>query len=73
MDGLCLYKNDSERAEHCRAIHRLAEELCMPEERIRCMYEEILSGIRAGAKIKDFLVVLVCHKVKDLTEKQRNR
>lgn len=73
MAGVCLYENDSDRDEHCRAMHRLAEELCMPEEKIRGIYEEVLGRIRDGAKIKDYLVVLVCHKVKDLTRRQRGR
>jgi len=43
----------------------LAGELGMPEKEIRELYEEFLCSIKEGARIKDYLTVLVSRNVRD--------
>jgi hypothetical protein len=45
MAGVCLYANNSDRDEHCLAMHRLTEELCIPEEK----YEAFTRRSSAGS------------------------
>jgi hypothetical protein len=55
---------------HLHAIERLARELDLPQEDVRALYEEVLGRIRQEARIRDYLVVLVSHQVKDLIQSQ---
>jgi len=64
MAGVCQYDNDAEERQHSQAIHMLAGELGMPEKQIRELYEEILCSIKEGARIKDYLTVLVSRNVR---------
>jgi len=69
MATACLYGNDAERKQHSKAIQMLAEEFGIPEDEIRSVYEDIYSGIREGAKIRDYLVILVSRNVRDSIRK----
>jgi hypothetical protein len=78
MAIFCAYENDSERKQHSRAIKRLAEDLDIPEEEIQVLYEKTLCSLKEGARVKDFLAILVCRNVKAmikgrLPEKRRER
>jgi hypothetical protein len=66
MAGVCQYDNDAEERQHSKAIQMLAKELGAPESEIRRLYEEILCSIKGGARIKDYLTVLVSRNVKDV-------
>ncbi len=70
MATACIYENDEDRKQHCRAIQRLAEDLCVPEEEIQTLYEKVLSSLKEKARIKDFLAILVCHNVKHLIKRE---
>ena len=59
------YENDAERNKHSEAIRTLAEKLGVPEEQIRGLYEENLLNIKQGARIKDYLIILVSRHVRD--------
>ena len=65
MAGVCQYDNDAEERQHSKAIQMLAGELGMPEKEIRGLYEEFLCSIKGGARIKDYLTVLVSRNVRD--------
>jgi hypothetical protein len=47
----------------------LAEDLGMPEEEIRSVYEAFYCSISEGARIRDYLVVLVSRNVRDSIRK----
>ena len=68
MAALCWYEyeNEAEQKRHSKAIQMLAREAAVPEEEIRRLYEDILCRINEGARIKDYLVILVSRNVKDL-------
>jgi Protein of unknown function (DUF3562) len=66
MACVFLYDNEEEERLHSNAIKLLAEELDKPEKEIREIYEEILFSIKVGARIKDYLIVLVSRNVRDL-------
>lgn len=68
MPDVHLYKNDTEQGLHAEAIRRLARELSAPENEIRGLYEIILRCLKDGARISDYLVILVSRHVKDLLE-----
>lgn len=65
MASACRYENDAEERLHRQAIQRLAQDLGLPEDEIRRLYEEVLCGMGQGARIRDYLVVLVSRQVKD--------
>jgi hypothetical protein len=69
MVNLCEYENDSEKGQHLRAMRKLSEDLHIPMKDVRDIYEEVLCKVRDGAKIKDFLVILVSRHVKELIKK----
>jgi hypothetical protein len=54
-----LLNDTDERAKHDSAIRSLAHELQAPPGKVRLVYEEELERIRVGARVTDFLVVLV--------------
>lgn len=66
MASSCVYDNDADRKQHSRAIQRLAEDLLIPEEEIQILYEEMLCSLKEGARIKDYLVILVSRNVKGM-------
>jgi hypothetical protein len=66
MATACVYENDEDRKQHCRAIQMLAKDLCIPEEEIQILYETVLSSLKERARVKDYLAILVCHCVKDI-------
>jgi hypothetical protein len=65
MASVCQYDNDAEERQHSKAIQMLAGQLGMPEKEIRELYEEFLCNIKEGARIKDYLTVLVSRNVRD--------
>ncbi len=69
MATACPYENDTELRQHSQAIRMLAKDLGMPEEEIRSVYETFYCAIREGARIKDYLVVLVSRNVRDSIRK----
>jgi hypothetical protein len=71
MAAVCLYDNDEEERQHSKAIQMLAKELGMPEQEIRGLYEEILCSIKEGARIKDYLTVLVSRNVRAVIKRGR--
>lgn len=61
-----LYDNESEELLHSHAISILQRELGLPSEEIMRLYEHELERLKEHARIKDFLVVLVCRTVRDI-------
>ncbi len=67
------YENEAEQERHSKAIQMLTREMGLPEEEIRRLYEDILCKINDGARIKEYLVVLVSRNVKDLIRRRTFR
>jgi hypothetical protein len=63
---ISLYANEAEKRQHSNAIHLLCEELAIPEDLIRPLYEEILLEMKQEARIKDYLALLVCRTIRHL-------
>jgi len=51
--------------EHLDAIKALAYEIHRPVEEVRKLFNEKFERLSTGARIKDYLVVLTCKKVRD--------
>lgn len=66
----CTYENDIEQRLHAQAIQMLALDLDRPLEEIRRNYETMLCSLKEGAKIKEYLVILVSRKVRDVITKK---
>ena len=60
-----LYDDEAERQIHQHAMEILCREIILPEEEIRELYERELERLKETARVKDFLVVLVCRAVRD--------
>ena len=61
-----LYDNESEKTLHYHAIAILQREFGVPEDEVLRLYERELEKLKEHAKIKDYLVVLVYHSVKEI-------
>ena len=68
-----VYSHDSrEHAKHVAMIHYLAGELGCSEPEVGLLYEQEFRRLSARAKVKDFLFVLVCRRVKETFRNQRS-
>lgn len=65
MATACPYANDIERGQHSAAIRILAEDLGLPEDEIRSVYDAFYRSIRETAKIRDYLDILISRNVRD--------
>lgn len=66
QERIPLYVNEAEKKQHGNAIRLLCEELSLPEEFMRPLYEEILYEMKKQARIRDYLSILVCRTIRDL-------
>jgi len=65
-----LYENQNEMKLHTEAIRHIAlRHHDIPEEKVTRLYEFLLMRYKAGARVKDFLVVLACRRVIELLGK----
>lgn len=71
MFGKPLYDDESEKLLHAHAISILQREMQLSEEEIVRLYEAELEKLKDHAKIKDFLVVLVCRSVRDILHRHQ--
>ena len=60
-----LYSDELEKNKHDSAIQKLTQELDVPAEEVRQLYEEVLGVYKEGATITDFLPILVSRSVKE--------
>jgi uncharacterized protein (DUF2126 family) len=60
-----LYDNNIEWKQHESAMQGLARELGMPMDDISQVYENALKELKSQARIKDFLSVFACRKVRE--------
>jgi hypothetical protein len=51
--------------EHLKTVKVLADEIHRPAEEVNKIYTEIFESLNSDARIKDYLVVLTCKKVRD--------
>jgi len=56
--------------EHLNAIKALADEIHRPVEEVNKIYSETFESLNSRARIKDYLIVLTCKKVRDELRKQ---
>lgn len=61
-----LYDNEKEQAMHVDAISSFARASGIPEDEVRRIYEAELEKLKAGARVKDFLLPLADGKVRDI-------
>lgn len=66
-----LYDDEAERQIHQHAMEILCREIILPEEEVRELYERELERLKETARVKDFLVVLVCRAVRDTLRRHR--
>jgi uncharacterized protein (DUF2126 family) len=65
-----LYNNNFEWKQHESAMQGLARELGMPLTDISQAYENALKELKGQARIKDFLSVFACRKVRELVARR---
>lgn len=53
------------KPEHIHAIQALADEMHQPLDSVREAYSAAFLTLDADARIKDYLIVLACKKVRD--------
>lgn len=61
-----LYSDANDKLKHQHNIERLAEEIHRPVQEVMPLYEHVLTQLQVGARIKDFLPILVSKNVKQL-------
>jgi hypothetical protein len=66
-----IYDDEAECQLHMHAMEILRREIILPEEEIRELYERELERLKETARVKDFLVVLVCRAVRDTLRRHR--
>ena len=64
MDHKKLYDNDKERKQHMGAMKSISENTGLTIDDVSLLYEVVLDKTRKGAKVKDYLPILVPRKVK---------
>jgi hypothetical protein len=52
-------------------IKGLAKEISWPVEEVENIYAEILGRLSSSARVRDFLTVLTCKKVRDVVRQAR--
>ncbi len=68
---LCLYDDETERKLHLNAIEMLAQRFEASVEDVERIYEIVFRRFKKGAKVKDFLPILVSRRVEYLLNKRR--
>ena len=58
------YMDERERAKHLHVIELLANELTRSVAEIKPLYEDILTHMQEVARIRDYLPILVCKRIK---------
>lgn len=66
------YADNDDRSRHFLYIRDLAEDLHEPIEEIALLYKNVLTHLKASAKVPDFLPIFVAKKVKLNRPRQRN-
>jgi uncharacterized small protein (DUF1192 family) len=70
--AFCLYDDENERRLHLYAVEMLALRIGASQEDVERIYEIVLRRFKKGAKVKDFLPVLVGRRVEYLLNKRRS-
>lgn len=61
-----LLEDEMGKKRHARALEILARDTGVPVDKVGRLYELELEKLKKGARIKDFLTLLVSRRVKDL-------
>jgi N-formylglutamate amidohydrolase len=70
MDILELGDNEAEARRHQFAILNLSRELKVPLEKVTTPYEKKLREIEKTAKVKEFIVLVVTHDVREIIKEE---
>lgn len=68
----CLYDDENERKLHLNAVEMIALRIGASQEDVERVYEIVLRRFKKGAKVKDFLPILVSRRVEYLLNKRKN-
>ncbi len=66
------YENEAAMKLHARTIERLSLDLGIPEEEVRRVYEIVLRRLEKGAKVRDYLPILVSRRARYLIKIREN-
>ncbi|MDI6729095.1 MAG: hypothetical protein QMD44_09265 [Thermodesulfovibrionales bacterium] len=69
----CLYDDETERKLHLNAVEMLAQRIGDSVEDVERVYEIVLRRFKKGAKVKDFLPILVSRRAEYLLNVRKNR
>ena len=58
------YADERERSRHLHVIELLAKELTRSVAEIKSLYEDILTHLQEVARIRDYIPILVCKRIK---------
>jgi hypothetical protein len=73
MDIALLYDDEIEKRQHLNAIQMLSKDLEIPMDMVSQLYEVALGELRQNAKVKDFLIVFVSRRVREMIKKMAVR
>jgi hypothetical protein len=65
-----ICEDETETRRHYFAIEILSKEFKIPEKILTESYEKKLSEIQKSAKVKDFIVLVVMHDVRETLKKR---
>jgi hypothetical protein len=60
-----LYDDDRDRLRHEASIDRLARDEGLPRNEVQALYERELAHLKASARVKDFLAILISRRVRN--------
>jgi hypothetical protein len=69
----CLYNDENERKLHLNAIEMIALHIGVSQDDVKKIYEIVLRRFKKGAKVKDFLPILVSRRVEYLFSIRRTK
>ena len=74
MDSLShvldLYGDENERRLHLKSMEMLAQRLGVSQDDVKRVYDIVLRRFKRGAKVRDFLPILVGRRVEYLLAKR---
>lgn len=66
MVAIGLYDDEADRTRHYSMIESLARDLHQPFEEVQRQYETALEELKAGARVKDYLVVFATRRIREV-------
>ena len=63
METVHLHEDEREQAQHTGVIWKLAEQMHLEEDDVRCLYESILMDYKKEATVNQYHTILVSRDV----------